>query len=108
MSEQKVTSELNVCPAFLLLLSAFPSGPPVSPHPPQSPSLHQFSKAALRADCEGGEEGGKVLGGLWERGVLRSGTGSRKQRGAAGDKLNHFCSSAIPSCLSWGLGQKSP
>ena len=70
-----------MAPAFLPLLNAFPSGQPVSPHPPQSPSLCQFSKAALRADCEGGEEGGKVLGGFGKEGCLEVGQGSRKQGG---------------------------
>ena len=97
-----------MAPASLQLLNAFPSGWPVSLHAPQPPSLPQCSKTALRADCEGGEEGGKGLGGFGKEGCLDMGQGSRKQRGAAGDKLDHFCSSAIPCCLSWGLGQKFP
>ena len=97
-----------MAPAFLPLLNAFPSGRPVGPHPLQSPSLRQFSKAALRADCEGGEEGGKVLGGFGKEGCLEVGRGAESRAGPAGDKLNHLCSSAIPCCLSWGLGRKFP
>ena len=96
MSEQKVTSELNVCPAFLLLLSAFPSGPPVSPHPPQSPSLHQFSKAALRADCEGGEEGGKVLGGFGKEGCLEVEQGAESSGGLLETNLITFAVPPFP------------